>query len=77
MMEILKYNLEKYHESYFKNFFTFLLAYIGGDSSFEKKQNIIQYFYMPLNEIFLFLLSVIFISLGYKYKLRNDIIIIT
>ena len=75
MMEILKYNLEKNHKSYFINFFTFLIAYLGG-STFERKQNIIQYFYIPLNEIFLFLLSVIFISLGYKYKLRNDIIII-
>jgi len=75
MMEILKYNLEKNHESFFVNFFSFLLAYIGS-SSFKEKQNIIQYFYVPINEIFLFLLSVIFISLGYRYKLRNDIIII-
>ena len=75
MMEILKYNLNENDESFYKNFFTFLLAYIGS-SSFKEKQNIIQYFYIPINEIFLFLLSVIFISLGYRYKLRNDIIII-
>ena len=75
MMEILKYNLENNNGSYFINFFTFLLAYVG-DSSFKKRQNIIQYFYVPLNEIFLSLFGIILISLGYKYKLRNDIIII-
>ena len=75
MMEILKYNLENNNRSYFVNFFTCLLPYIG-DSSFKKKQNIIQYFYIPLNEIFMFSFGIILISLGYKYKLRNDIIII-
>ena len=53
MMEILKYNLNENDESFYKNFFTFLLAYIGS-SSFKEKQNIIQYFYIPINEIFLF-----------------------
>ena len=75
MMEILKHNLEKNNTSYFVNFFACLLPYIG-DSSFIKKQNIIQYFYIPLNEIFMFSFGIILISLGYKYKLRNDIIII-
>ena len=75
MMEILKYNLENNNKSYFINFFTCLLAYLG-DSSFKNKQNIIQYFYVPLNEIFLFLFGIILMSLGYKYKFRNDIIII-
>ena len=70
MMEILKYNLENNNKSYFINFFTCLLAYLG-DSSFKNKQNIIQYFYVPLNEIFLFLFGIIFMSLGYKYKFRN------
>ena len=77
MMEILKHNLENDNNksNYFRDFFTFLLAYIGS-SSFVEKQNIIQYFYVPINEIFLFLFGVILISLGYKFKLRNDKIII-
>ena len=74
MMEILKYNLETNNQDYFLNFFDCLLGYFG-DISFKKKQSIIQYFYVPLNEIFLFMFGVIFISIGYKYKLRNDIII--
>ena len=75
MTEILKFNLELNNKDYFINFFDFLLAYIG-DLTFNNKQNIIQYFYIPLNEVFLFLFSVILISLGYRFKFRNDIIII-
>ena len=75
MTEILKFNLELNNKDYFINFFDFLLAYIG-DLTFNNKQNIIQYFYIPLNEIFLFLFGVILISLGYRFKFRNDIIIL-
>ena len=75
MIEILKFNLELNNQDYFVNFFDFLLAYTG-HYSFNNKQNIIQYFYVPLNEIFLFLFGVILISLGYRFKFRNDIIII-
>ena len=74
MMEILKHNLELNNKEYFVNFFDFLLAYIG-NLTFNNKQNIIQYFYVPLNEIFLFLFGVILISLGYRYKFRNDILL--
>ena len=38
MMEILKYNLNENDESFYKNFFTFLLAYIGS-SSFKDNYN--------------------------------------
>ena len=75
MTEILKFNLEFNNKDYFINFFDFLLAYIG-NLTFNNKQNIIQYFYIPLNEIFLFLFSVILVSLGYRFKFRNDIITI-
>ena len=75
MMKILKYNLEKNNKEYFLNFFDFLLGYTG-DASFKTKQNIIQYFYVPLNEIFLFLFGVILISFGFRYKLRIEIFII-
>ena len=75
MMKILKYNLEKNNKEYFLNFFDFLLGYTG-DPKFKTKQNIIQYFYVPLNEIFLFLFGVILISFGFRYKLRIEILII-
>ena len=72
MMEILKNNLELNNKDYFINFFDFLLAYVG-NLIFNNKQNIIQYFYVPLNEIFLFLFGIILISLGYRYKFRNEL----
>ena len=75
MLEILNYNLKYNNSNYFVYFFELLLAYIG-DYKFENKMNIIQYFYVPLNEIFCFIFGVIFFSIGYKCKWRNDIIII-
>ena len=39
-------------------------------------QNLIYNFYMPINEIFFFLFGTILISLGYRFKLRIDFIIL-
>ena len=75
MLEILNYNLKENNSNYFIYFFELLLAYIG-DYKFENKTNIIQYFYVPLNEIFCFIFGIILFSIGYKFKWRNDIIII-
>ena len=75
MLEILNYNLNANNSNYFVYFFELLLAY-RGDYKFENKMNIIQYFYVPLNEIFCFIFGIIFFSIGYKCKWRNDIIII-
>ena len=75
MLEILKYILEYEYDNSFSIFFSFLLGYFGNYSS-EWKQNLIQYFYVPLNEVFFFIIGTILISLGYKFKLKIDIIII-
>ena len=75
MLELYRYNMRNSDENYIENFFTFLLNYYG-NIEFKNRQNIIQYFYIPLNEIFFFIVGTILISLGTKYKLRIDFIII-
>ena len=53
------------------------LLFIPEDfNNYEEKQNLIFHFFMPLNEIFFFVFGIILISLGYKFKLRLDFIII-
>ena len=64
--------LEKDKSFFFKSF-TFLLF------DFLKEltnQNPINFFYMPINETFFFIIGTALISLGYKYKWRIDLIII-
>ena len=39
------------------------------------KQNLIFYYYIPINEVLFFILGTALISLGYKFKLRIDIVI--
>ena len=75
MLEILKYIVEYEYDNSFAIFFSFLLGYFGNHSA-EWKQNLIQYFYVPLNEVFFFIIGTILISLGYKFKLKIDIVII-
>ena len=60
-------------EDFYKKFFSFLL-YIEENGN-NLKQNLIFYFYLPINEVFFFLFGIILISLGYKFKLRIDIFI--
>ena len=61
--------------NFIKNALT--LLFIPEDfDNYEEKQNLIFYFFMPLNEIFFFVFGIILISLGYKYKIRLDFIII-
>ena len=76
MLEILKYILEYSYDNSFGFFFSFLLNGYTGNSSFQWRQNLIQYFYVPINEVFLFIVFTLFISVGYKFKLRIDIILI-
>ena len=75
MLEILKYILEYHYDNSFEIFFKFLINYFG-DFTLQWKQNLIQYFYLPINEVFLFIVSTILISIGYKFKLKIDIAII-
>ena len=64
-----------------KNFlfrgFTLLFNFEQADKGYDKtRQNLIYNFYIPINEIFFFIVGTILISFGYKYKLRLDYIII-
>ena len=58
MLEIFKYNFENSTENYIEHLFMCLMYYLG-DEKFENRQNIIQYFYVPLNEISFFIFGAI------------------
>ena len=70
--EIFKHLIEK-DENFFGKFFSFLIYPKGGVDKI--KQNLIFYFYIPINEVLFFILGTGLISLGYKFKLRIDIFI--
>ena len=72
--QIYKYNIEN-DNYFFSKFFSFLLVNTG-TIAFNNRQNLVQYFYLPINEMFLFLFGVIFVSFGYKCKIKLDYIII-
>ena len=75
MMEIYHHNINDLDEYFFERLITFLL-FSGGNNEFRKRQNLIQYFYLPLNEMFLFIFGTAIISFGYLFKFRIDFIII-
>ena len=75
MMEIYHYNINEHDEYFFERLITFLL-FSGGNNEFRKRQNLIQYFYLPLNEMFLFIFGTAMISFGYLFKFRIDFMII-
>ena len=60
----------------------FLISFIdlttiyNTDSNKRIEQTLIDYSWLPFNEIFFFIVGVILISIGYKYKWRIDIIIL-
>ena len=70
--EVFKYFIDK-EENLLIRFFTFLFSLKESDKSM--KQNLIFYYYIPINEVFFFIFGTALISLGYKFKLRIDIII--
>ena len=74
-MEIYHYNINEHDEYFFERLITFLL-FSGGNNEFRKRQNLIQYFYLPLNEMFLFIFGTAIISFGYLFKIRIDYMII-
>ena len=74
-MEIYKYNLDKENYLFYGKLFSFLLVN-SANNKFTKRQNLVQYFYLPLNEMILFLFGTILISIAYRFKLRIDLIII-
>ena len=70
--EIFKYFMDT-EDNFIRRFFTFLIYLVEKVSSM--KQNLIFYFYIPINEVLFFIFGTGLISLGYKFKLRIDIII--
>ena len=71
--EIFKFYLSRENNFFFR-YSTFLFS-LGKDVD-EIRQNLIIYFYIPLNEIAFFFIGTILISFGYRFKLRIDIIIL-
>ena len=70
---IFKYFIEN-EKNFFGSFFSFLLYTDEDINTF--KQNLIAYFYIPINEVFFFIFGTALISLGYRFKLRIDIVIL-
>ena len=61
--------------------FLFSLILIGlflpnKDEQYRNGHHLLMYFWLPFNEIIFFLIGIIIISLGFKFKLRIDIIIL-
>ena len=75
VFELLNFTLGKYNKNYFYNLLS-LLFFNLSRHEFENTKSIIQFLYLPINEIFLFIFGIALISLGYKFKIRIDIIII-
>ena len=61
-------------ENNFIKRFLSLLVYFREEEDILKTK-LIFYFYIPINEVLFFILGTVLISLGYKFKLRIDIII--
>ena len=56
--------------------FTMLRDFFPNEEEQRKNNNLLQYFWLPFNEIFFFIFGVIFITIGYKKQWRIDIIIL-
>ena len=76
MSELFHNQLEENSNKYFYNLLSFLFYNIQKNELFTNETAFIQYLYLPINEIFLFIVGIAIISFGYKFKLRFDIIII-
>ena len=69
--------LIQHNKGYFFNLISFLFYNIKDENEiFANETAFISYLYIPINEIILFIFGLSIISLGYKFKLRFDIIII-
>ena len=63
------------NESFLSSAFTLFFDFKNLRSE-NRKQNLIFNFYMPINEIFFFLFGMVLLSLGFRFKLRIDFVII-
>ena len=69
--------LKQNNSGYFINLISFLFYNIRNEENiFINESAFIPYLYLPINEIFLFIVGIALISLGYKFKIRFDLIII-
>ena len=72
-----KYILQKPNISRFLLSFTLIGSFIHyEDEQCRNGQHLLLYFWLPFNEIIFFLLGILLISFGFKYKWRIDIIIL-
>ena len=76
IFHLYNYILKNDDINYFLNLFT-LLFYNMDKSKKDRIESMVQYLYLPINEVFLYMVGILLISLGYKYKFRMDIIIIS
>ena len=77
MTEAFDEELKENNAGYFYNLVSFLFYDIKDEKKiFAKESAFIPFLYLPINEIFFFIIGIAIISLGYKFKLRFDIIII-
>ena len=74
IFEIFNYYLEKNDKNYFLNLLT--LNFYNLSQEIYNDKSFIQYLYIPINEIFLFIFGIALISVGYKFKIRIDFLII-
>ena len=75
--EAFNEELIQYNGGFFYNLISFMFYNIRDeDEIFGKKSAFIPYLYLPINEIIFFIIGIALISIGYKFKLRFDIIII-
>ena len=71
--ELIRHLLSK--ERFLASAFALLFDF-DGYNDIKKRQNLIYNFYIPINEIFFFIFGTILITLGYRFKMRIDFIII-
>ena len=61
---------------FYLSFFSQSTIFVTEKSMSTYDQTLIDYFWLPYNEIFFFVIGLIIISIGYKFKLRIDIFLI-
>ena len=74
--EFFHFALIQNDSNFFYKFFSFLFygLYLEDPKIFDL--SIINYLYLPINEVFLFIFGISLISIGYKFKIRIDLFII-
>ena len=77
MLKLFELNMTKEGGGYFIHLFSFLFDGLNGITEANTEKSVIYFLYLPLNEVFLFIIGIGLISIGYKFKMRIDIAIIS